>query len=288
MGRLTARLLRPSIAISVGHPTAMVLAHSTVERLGGAPRHVSPVQLAQMLDRTDQFLALIYDLAPWNISVPPLLTALRLRYPDLPILLYAPRRPEVSEILGQCGQLPVLHVAQQTHDRRDPRALESQVSWLFTAAYGGRLLHLVELLLPNPPSSVRRYIRHTIKRFSEGAGEAALTVASLAAEVDVPARTLQHAMEASGLPSPKGLLDWLTLLFASLAANVTGRTIAAIGRDIGVDAHRMYRIKGRLLPELVGSSTSGAAQLFDVTFLAFADACRVSRGTANTLLEKTA
>jgi hypothetical protein len=288
MGRLTTRLLRPSIAISVGHPTAMVLAHAAVERLGGAPRHVSPVQLTQMLDRPDEFLALIYDLAPWNVSVPPLLTALRLRHPDLPILLYAPNRPEVSEILEQCGDLPVLHLLQQTHDSRDPKALESQVSWLFTAVYGARLYHLIELLLPNPPSSVKRYIRHTLKRFSEGAGGAALTVASLAAEVNVPARTLQHTMEASGLPSPKVFLDWLTLLFAALSANVTGHTIAGIGRDIGVDSHRMYRIRGRLLPQVVGSSASSAAQLFDITFLAFAEACRISRGTANILLEKTA
>lgn len=288
MGRLTTKLLRPSIAISVGHPTAMVLAHAAVERLGGAPRHVSPVQLTQMLDRPDEFLALIYDLAPWNISVPSLLTALRLKHPDLPILLYAPSRPEVSEILDQCGDLPMLRVAQQTHDSRDRSALESHVSWLFTAIYGARLLHIIERLLPNPPSSVKRYMQHALKRFSEAGGGAALTVASLAAEVDVPARTLQHAMEASGLPSPKVFLDWLTLLFASLSANVTGRTIAAIGRDIGVDSHRMYRIRGRLLPQVVGSSASGAAQLFDVTFLAFAEACSISRGTANILLEKTA
>ncbi len=287
MGRLTAALQKPSIAISIGDPNAMVVAHSAVERLGGAPRHLSPVQLTQMLDSHGGFLGLIYDLAPWNVSVPPLLTALRLSHADLPILLYAPRRPEVSEILDRCTDLPSLRVAEQTPGR-DAGALQAHVSWLFTAVYGGRLLNLVELLLPNPPSSVRRYIRHALARLSEGNGGVALTVASLAAQANVPARTLQHAMEASGLPSPKTFLDWLTLLFASLTANVTGRSIAAIGREIGVDSHRMYRIRGRLLPPGVGSSAAGPAQLFDVTFLAFADACRVSRGMANTLLEKTA
>ncbi len=266
----------------------MVQAHSAVERLGGAPRHVSPVQLTQMLDRPDEFLALIYDLAPWNISVPSLLTALRLRHPDLPILLYAPRRPEVSGILDQCRRLRALRISQQTHDNRHTGALDADVSWLFAAVYGERLRHLVDLLLPHPPSSVRRYIGQTIKRFSEGGSGEVLTVASLALEVDVPPRTLQHAMEANGLPSPKAFLDWLTLLFASLSANVTGRTIAAIGRDIGVDSHRIYRIKGRLLPPGVRSTDHSPAQLFDVTFLAFAEACRISQGKANTLLERTA
>jgi hypothetical protein len=104
----------------------------------------------------------------------------------------------------------------------------------------------------------------------------------------VPLRTLQHVLESAGLPSPKVLQDWVTLLYATLSAEASQSTAVAVVRNFGIDAHRIYRVRRRLLNAEAHEQFNGTAQEFDVTFLAFAEACRVSRGKANTVLRRTA
>ena len=287
-GELSARFRRPPIAISVDDPNAMVRAHSAVEALGGIPRHLSPVQLAQLLDGPVEFVGLIYDLAPWNSSVVPLLGALHQTHPSLPILLYAPRRQEVSSVLLYCADLSDVRVEQQAHDSRSLELLRNNVHWLVSAVYAERVSQLVQLLLPEIPTVALQYIRQTLDRFTEIPEAVGLTVGSIVAEMKVPLRTLQHVLESAGLPSPKVLLDWITLLFATLSADASRRTVEATGHDFGVDAHRIYRIRRRLLNADTHECCNGTAQEFDVTFLAFAEACRVSRGMASTVLSRTA
>ncbi len=287
-GELATRFRRPSIAISVDDPHAMVRAHSAVEALGGIPRHLSPVQLAQLLDGPVEFAGLIYDLAPWNSSVVPLLGALRQTHTSLPILLYAPRRQEVSRVLLDCADLSAVRVEQQAHDSRGLEALRNNVRWLVSAVYAERVSQLVQLLLPEIPTVAMRYMRRTLGRFTETPEAVGLTAGSIVAEMKVPLRTLQHILESAGMPSPKALLDWITLLFATLSADASRRTAEAVGRDLGMDAHRIYRIRRRLLNADTHERCNGTAQEFDVAFLAFAEACRVSRGKANTVLARPA
>jgi len=159
---------------------------------------------------------------------------------------------------------------------------------LVSAVYAERVSHLVQLLLPEIPTVALRYIQQTLNRFTEIPETVGLTVGSIVAEMKVPLRTLQHVLESAGLPSPKVLLDWTTLLFATLSADASRRTAVATGRDFGMDAHRIYRIRRRLLNADTHERCNGTAQEFDVTFLAFAEACRVSRGKASTVLSRTA
>jgi hypothetical protein len=285
---VSARFRRPSIAISVDDPNATVRAHSTVEALGGIPRHLSPVQLAQMIDGPVEFVGLIYDLAPWNSSVVPLLGALRQTHHSLPILLYAPRRPEVSSVLLHCADLTSVRVEQQTLDSRGLTRLRDNVRWLVSSVYAEQVTQLVQLLLPDMPPVVLQYVRQTLGRFTESPEVSGLTVGSVVAQMKVPLRTLQHVLEAAGLPSPKALQDWITLLYATLSADAAGSKVNSRGQDLGLDPHRIYRIRRRLLSAETYERCNGKSQEFDVTFLAFADACRVSRGTANTVLDRTA
>ncbi len=289
MGReVSARFRRPAIAVSVDDPNAMVRAHSAVETLGGRARHLSPVQLAQLLDGPAEFVGLIYDLAPWNSSVVPLLGALRKSHPGLPILLFPPSRPEVSKVLLHCADLNGVRVERQAHDSRALAALQDNVHWLLATVYAGRLMHLVNLLLPDMPSGAVLYTQRILDRITASRVSQPLSVGPIVAEMRVSLRTLQHALESAGLPSPKTLLDWVTLLFAALSADASDRTATAVARNFGFDAHRFSRLRRRLLQDDIPASSNGPAQEFDMAFLAFADACRVSKRKASCVLERTA
>jgi hypothetical protein len=266
----------------------MVRAHSAVEALGGTARHLGPVQLAQLADGTVEFVGLIYDLAPWNSSVVPLLGALRKSHPGLPILLFPPSRPEVSKVLLHCADLSGVRVERQGHDSRSLAGLQDNVQLLLASVYAGRLMHLVKLLLPDMPAGALLYLERILDRIAASPVSQPLSVGSIVAEMRMPLRTLQHALESAGLPSPKVLLDWLTLLYSVFAADASDRSATAVAKNFGLDAHRFARVRRRLLHGEVPAYANGPAQEFDMTFLAFAEACRVSKREASCVLERTA
>ena len=282
----STRFSRPAVAISVADPGAMVHAHSAVEALGGRPRHLSPVQLEQLLEGPE-YAGLIYDLAPWNASVVPLLGMLRQKHPALPILLYAPSRPEVSRVLLQLRHSDVkgLRVEHQAQAGRSPKALQDHVQWLLAAVYSTKVMHLMQLLLPDMPARARAYVQCILDRIVGAGVSQQLSVGSVLAGSTIPLRTLQHALGSAGLPPPKALLDWVTLLFATLSADASHRTTMAVARDFGFDTQRINRLRHRLLREAVADISP--AQEFDMTFLAFAEACSVSQRTASTVLQRT-
>lgn len=284
--RPPSRFHRPAIAVSVADPDAMVNAHSAVEALGGKPRHLSPVQLSQLADG-QKFAGLIYDLAPWNASVVPLLGTLRQTHPTLPILLYAPSRPEVSRVLLQLREsdLTGLRVEHQGHAGRSLAALRVHVQWLLAAVHAARVTHLVQLLLPDMPGRARGYVQNILDHIADSSESQPLSVGAVVAGSTTPLRTLQHSLGSAGLPAPKMLLDWVTLLFATLSADASRRTTMAVAHDFGLDTQRIGRLRRRLLRESMGDV--GPAQEFDMTFLAFAEACSIPARTASTVLQRT-
>ncbi|UCG85221.1 MAG: hypothetical protein JSW71_14940 [Gemmatimonadota bacterium] len=247
---------------------------------------MSPVQLLQVADGPE-FAGLIYDLAPWNKSVVPLLGMLRQKHPDLPILLYAPSRPEVSQALLQLRHSDVtgLHVEYQDRAGRSLMALRDHVRWLLAAVHAAKVTHLLQLLLPNMPGRAKGYVQRILDRIADSSASRQLSVSSVLAGSNLPLRTLQYSLGAAGLPPPKILLDWVTLLFATLSADVSRRTTMEVARDFGFDTQRINRLRRRLLHNAVGRISP--AQEFDMTFLAFAEACSVSQRTASTLLKWT-
>ncbi len=279
---------KPITAVCMSDPAAAARVQAAVDASHTTACHVSPVQLTRLVGRPAPYAALIYDLAPWDDSISTLLHMIRRGHPALPILLYPPQRGDVSAILLRCGTIAGLRVRLQRHDSQESRSLREHVRWLLAAIHAERVIHLVGLLRPELPSPAQEYVRHILARLTGARGGRPLTVGSLVADLEVPQRTLQRAVNDGGLPSPKALLDWITLMFATLSADATSRSTASVARDFGVDAHRIYRIRRRLLGSAAHQIAAGPAQEFDLAFLAFADACRVSRGAASALLDRTA
>jgi len=279
---------RPFVLICVSDPTAAARVQSAVESLDGAAHVISPLRLPQLFEGPPPCDALIYDLAPWDDNIPALVARIREVHPPLPILLYPPPHPRVSTLLLRCGEVAGVRVRMQSHESHEVEALHGLVRWLHASIYAERVLHLVQLLLPGLPPRARQYIRIILGRLTGTRGGRTLSVGSVVAETGTPIRTLQRALEDGGLPPPKALLDWITLMFAALWADATGRPTARVGRDFGVDPHRIYRLRRRLLPAAVRERITGPAQEFDLTFLAFAERCRIPSRTAFELLHRSA
>jgi hypothetical protein len=178
-----------------------------------------------------------------------------------------------------------LRVEHQAQAGRSPKALQDHVQWLLAAVYATKVMHLMQLLLPDMPARARAYIQCILDRIVGAGVSQQLSVGSVLAGSTVPLRTLQHALGSAGLPPPKALLDWVTLLFATLSADASHRTTMAVARDFGFDTQRINRLRHRLLREAVADISP--AQEFDMTFLAFAEACSVSQRTASTVLQRT-
>jgi len=81
------------------------------------------------------------------------------------------------------------------------------------------------------------------------------SVASLARALGLSQRTLQRRFQADGLPGPKALLDWLTLVHLRHLARVQQRSVARVAAELALAPNDLYRLRKRVLrrPELGGT-----------------------------------
>ena len=100
----------------------------------------------------------------------------------------------------------------------------------------------------------------------------------------VSPRTLERALRHGETLPPKELLDWIVLLFVYVAAADGNRSTGEIGRTIGLDSQRLYRLRHRLLPPRTRDYLGAGAGQVDLVLLAFAERCGVSKQRALALL----
>jgi AraC-like DNA-binding protein len=72
-------------------------------------------------------------------------------------------------------------------------------------------------------------------------------VAAIARALGLSQRTLQRRFRADGLPSPKALLDWLTLAHLRHVSHCQQRSQARVAADLGLAANDLYRLRRRVL-----------------------------------------
>jgi hypothetical protein len=90
-------------------------------------------------------------------------------------------------------------------------------------------------------------------------------------------RVAERAFGEAGLPRPKRFADWLTLMLIALSAERGRTTLGEAARHYGYNPNEFYRLRQRVLPPALRDLPTGVTQAFDLTLLAFAEACGVSR-----------
>lgn len=278
------RSTEPQTAVCVSDPSAAAIVHDAAVDMGANPVHISPIRLAKVPLTGSDFTTIIYDLAPWTDDVVPLVRALRHAYRTVPLLLYAPPTPTISTLLEHCGDRDGLKVMLQSTRRDEIRGVRENIAWLLAARHAELVCYLVELLITDLPSRPRDYIRETLACLIDLEKRRLFSVRSISAELSVPKRTIQRDFDSAGLPSPKAIMDWLTLMFLALAADSSGRPITSVANDFGAAGYQVRRLRNRLLH--LDRRSVRAAQSFDLVFLAFAEACRVPSTIARNVIAR--
>ena len=258
---------RVAFCVTSGEARSAVL--TALRSAGIEPVTAMPLQLYSTLSRSHSIDALIHDLHPWDFSSVGQMEAIRTRYPDLPILIYAPVRPGIADLLVRCAHLPCLHAELQlSADGHQPQRLRRLLRLLIDEVPSARLLRILETAVPNAPPRAWSFTSMALQDVHCGSRSERPTVRGLANRLGVSERTLERSWPRSVFPAPKEMLAWLVLLLVTFTAAASGASAARVAHSLGLDSQRLYRIRHRLLP--TGMRTSD----FEAVLLAFCERCR--------------
>lgn len=223
---------------------------------------------------------LIHDLYPWDITGTIQIEGLRHRFPDLLILLYAPARAGIAQLLSFCAHLSGVRAElQQAFTSSEAERLRNLVISMMDDGPRPRLLRMIQAVTPDAPASAWRFTELALRSMGRGR----LTVGQLATGLGLSLRTLERTWHDAALPAPKELLEWLSLLFAGLLSGQSGISVASAARGLGIDTQQLYRFRQRLLPGALRSSR----EEFETVLLAFAGRCRTLRRPSRTLTSRS-
>jgi len=267
---------RVACCVSFGearHTVAAALKRSMVEAVTAPPPEV-----LMTLRHRGPWTALIHDLNPWDLTGVAQVEAVRQEHPDLPILLYAPGRVGVVNLLLRCARLPGVRAElQQPLGPQETERLRQVLRALLDERPRARILRMLQTVAPNAPARAWTFTELALQRLGKDLGPGPLTVQLLARNLGVSQRTLERSWHGSVLPPPKELLEWLALLLAAINAASAGTTVARAARALGIDSQRLYRLRRRLLPPPLRVVFPPRHEEFEAAFLAFVERCRGSQ-----------
>lgn len=223
---------------------------------------------------------LVYDLAPWDESAIDAVLRVRADFPAMPIFLVVPSGERAAALLERCVALPCVQGVIQGAGA-SPRVREGlQVLLANTpAAVVGQILLA---LFPELPERIAEYAASVIRGL-EGERDA-VRVGQILPLLALTPRVAERTFAEAGLPTPKRLADWLTLTLIALTAERAQTTLAEAARHFGYNSNDFYRLRQRVLPPGLTGIEAHATQAFDLTLLAFAEACGISRERAMSAL----
>ncbi len=278
--------LKSTVACCVRDETACRLASDVLRSQGAASAEIAWPDLAS-LDAPPDWQALIYDLQPWDKRAVDVVERCRGTAPAAPVLLYSPAIPGVGTLLEACPRDPTVMIQLQFSDRQEFERLQASIQRLLAQIPCEQLALLVRAAFPQLSDRMWCYIR---RAFAVIMRHEHPTAHGVAASVGVSVRTLERGFRAMGLPRPKELLSWLTLLYLTLIAHRSSQSLASAARAMGWRPGKLYRLRRRLLRcdsglQSVVGRTSPHTE-FDLILIAFLKRSGVSERTRQDLLDK--
>jgi AraC-like DNA-binding protein len=152
---------------------------------------------------------------------------LRLLFPSLPLLLYAPLTPELAGVLLALGQRGIRHVIFARYDDH-PAHLREVLEREAAGAASRRLLDQLSDHLAPLPTELRWVLEEALRTPGE-----VQTVGRLAARARVDRRTCERWFTRVGLPSPRHFLAAARVLYAHRLLQDPGFTIEDVAERLG-------------------------------------------------------
>jgi AraC-like DNA-binding protein len=188
--------------------------------------------------------ALVYDLSPWT-------EATARRFPGLvrglgggPVLLYLPASGPAFTTFSQLPRAGDIRVQVQSRDPDSMAHLRDAAAGLVHAVPRVWIMDHLKRAVPGLSGAAYLFGHRALGILASGRRP---RVATIALALGLSQRTLQRRLGADGLPSPKALLDWLTVAYLRRASHVQQRSVARVAADLGLAPNDLYRLRRRVL-----------------------------------------
>ena len=220
-GRAVARALREAGAV------AMHL----------APSAITPQALAGSA-------ALVYDLHPWTQTAAQRFGGLMHGLRGGPVLLYLPASGPAFTTYSQLPRGGDISVQVQSRDPESMAHPRDAAVGLIRAVPRVRIMDDLKRAVPGLSSAAYLFGHRALGVLASGRRP---SVAAMSQALGLSQRTLQRRFRADGLPSPKTLLDWLTLAHLQHVSRFQGRSVARVAADLELAPNDLYRLRKRAL-----------------------------------------
>ncbi len=188
--------------------------------------------------------ALVYDLNPWTQSAARRFGGLVHGVLGGPVLLYLPASGPAFTTYSQLPRAGDVRVQVQSRDPDSMAHLRDAAVGLIRAVPRVWIMDHLKRAVPGLSSASYLFGHRALGVLASGRRP---SVAALSRALGLSPRTLQRRFRADGLPSPKALLDWLTLAHLRQVSRLQQRSVARVAADLELVANDLYRLRRRVL-----------------------------------------
>ncbi|GBD33062.1 hypothetical protein HRbin33_02041 [bacterium HR33] len=214
---------------------------------------------------------LVYDLSPFDERALGALEAFRRHHPAAVVMFYVPIRSGIEPLLVRALARPGSWLKFQLPAAYERSLVCEALQQALRMTPGLRVRQALQPLEGSLRPPYRRLIEQVLAELELGRLPR-LKCLAVAGDGFPTIRTLERAAIESGLPSPKKICMWLTLLFVEFASAGLGVPAARVARSVGLDSNAWYRLRRRLIGGFSGSSPRCDSQA-DLVARAFLNAC---------------
>jgi AraC-like DNA-binding protein len=238
----TPRLDKVRVGVCVesewaGRAVSRALREAGAEAVQLGPSAITPQALAGSA-------ALVYDLNPWTQTAARRFGGLVDGLLGGPILLYLPASGPAFTAYSQIPRAGDIRVQVQSRDPDSMAHLRDAAVGLIRAVPRVWIMDDLKRAVPGLSSASYLFGHRALGVLAAGRRP---SVAAIARALGLSQRTLQRRFRADGLPSPKALLDWLTLAHLRHVSQVQKRSVARVAADLELAANDLYRLRKRVL-----------------------------------------
>jgi len=187
-------------------------------------------------------VALVYDLSPWDWTAVSALHDYSAQA-RAPVLLYLPPTGSAFAMLSQIRTDATIDVQIQSRNQDCLEHLGRAAQALIGGVPRVRIMSLMSRAMPGMSSAAFLFGHRALSVLGSGHRP---TVGSLARALGFSPRTLQRRFAAEALPSPKTLLDWLTLAHVHATAETRELSLAKAAARSKLTGNDLYRLRKRV------------------------------------------
>jgi AraC-like DNA-binding protein len=188
--------------------------------------------------------ALVHDLNPWNRTAGQRFSGLVRGLMGGPVLLYLPASGPAFTTFSALPKTGDIRVQVQSRDPDSMAHLRDAALGLIRAVPRAWIMDHLKRAVPGLSSASYLFGHRALGVLASGRRP---SVATISLALRLSQRTLQRRFRADGLPSPKALLDWLTLAYLQQISHCQNRSVARVAAALELAPNDLYRLRKRVL-----------------------------------------